>query len=375
MQRKQHQQLKGNLLHTTLSPVIVIALVLIATVIVVTTVVSVNNQSITSKITDPFRQEVYLPGNHESVAIDKQLKRSRFTGTALIVKNNQVVLNRGYGYANLDTHQLNTPRSLYQIASLQKSLTATLIMQQVEQGKLQMNTTLSQFYPRIPDAKHITIRQLLTMTSGLKESDINENVSSEQENIEFDAIHTQLLPSKTWTYQSINFRLLAGILMKITNKSYTSLVDNFFNKQLKLNVVDYKHFKDNVYSTTSYTGKKVSNISQQNYAQETGTGNVAMSAGMLYQYYKLLIDNKILKKQVLADMWTHPYNSAYASGLYHYEDYHYGHGFLGGFEPTVFLTKDGKSCVILLSNNHKFGDSWKPLTKQIFMQVTNINVK
>lgn len=53
--------------------------------------------------------------------LDQYLKKSGFTGTALIVKNGKVLLNNGYGYANRDNKINNTVNSKYLIGSITKS--------------------------------------------------------------------------------------------------------------------------------------------------------------------------------------------------------------------------------------------------------------
>jgi len=112
------------------------------------------------------------------------------------------------------------------------------------------------------------------------------------------------------------------------------------------------------------------------YAVETGTGNMAMSTGELYRYYKMLIDHKILNDKELIALWQPAQGNHYASGLYHYDDYNYGHGIILGFESTVIMTRNGQDAVILLSNEHTTGESWQVLAKKLFTQMTAIkNIK
>ncbi len=61
--------------------------------------------------------------------------------------------------------------TLYNIGSIQKGLTAVLIMRAVRDGKLFLTDTLARFYPYIPGAANITIQQMLQMASGLKLSE------------------------------------------------------------------------------------------------------------------------------------------------------------------------------------------------------------
>lgn len=332
---------------------------------------------VTKSIVKNLNQNVFLKNDDLAVNFDTQLQESGFVGTALVVHHNRVILQKGFGYANKAQNRLNDAQSLYQIASIQKGFTATLIMQQVHAGKLHLDTSLSQYYPNIPDANQVTIKEMLTMTSGLTEK-ANANVfTTDAENVAFDAKHTTVVSSPNWSYQAINYRLLSGILMQITHKNYSELFNETFNQKYHLDVSDYKDFVRNKHRTIGYKDLDYSQLASDSplaYAMETGTGNMAMSTGNLYTFYRLLTDHVMLNENALHTMWQHPVSSRYAAGLYHYDKYSTGHGVILGFEPTVILTKNGQDAVILMSNVNTRGKSWQPLAKRLFTQMTAIKI-
>ncbi|MGO3364392.1 MAG: serine hydrolase, partial [Leuconostoc falkenbergense] len=81
-----------------------------------------------------------VPQNALAKDADNQLKQSHYIGTALIVHKNKIILQKGYGYADAKTKRLNDAATLFQIASIQKGLTATLVMKEIESGKLSFDT-------------------------------------------------------------------------------------------------------------------------------------------------------------------------------------------------------------------------------------------
>ena len=84
-----------------------------------------------------------------------------------------MILEKGYGYANEEAQQPNTPSLYYQIGSIQKAMTALLlILKQVDIGKLSLDTKLDKFYPQINGSNKITIKDLLYMRSGLKKKQL-----------------------------------------------------------------------------------------------------------------------------------------------------------------------------------------------------------
>ncbi|HOC25134.1 MAG TPA: serine hydrolase domain-containing protein [bacterium] len=90
-----------------------------------------------------------------------------------VVADGRLVWAEGFGYADLAEKSPMTPRTLSRIASITKTFTATAILQLQERGKLRLDDPVEKHLPwfrvrtRWPEEPPITIRQLLTHTSGL----------------------------------------------------------------------------------------------------------------------------------------------------------------------------------------------------------------
>ena len=118
--------------------------------------------------------------------------------TVIIVKDNQVVYHKGFGYANEASKKAMPSNAIYRIMSQTKAITSLAIMQLYEQGKISLDqkvstiiasfknpTVLKDFnakdssYTTIPAKRELTIRDLLTHTSGIDYTDIgSENMSA-----------------------------------------------------------------------------------------------------------------------------------------------------------------------------------------------------
>ncbi|MEO4706254.1 serine hydrolase domain-containing protein, partial [Pediococcus pentosaceus] len=103
--------------------------------------------------------------NNKGVTKRKKFKRVRFSGTAILIKNNKIVDSYTSDWANINSK--NTLSTSYEIDSLQKVLTAGLVMMQVNKGTMKLTDKVNKFIPELPGAKDITIRDLLDMSSGL----------------------------------------------------------------------------------------------------------------------------------------------------------------------------------------------------------------
>lgn len=92
-----------------------------------------------------------------------------FTGVLLVAKDDAVLYQKAFGMADRERGVPNGLATRCNIASMGKTFTAVLVMQLVEQGKLSLDTPIRAYLPeyRIPNADKITMRHLLTHTSGL----------------------------------------------------------------------------------------------------------------------------------------------------------------------------------------------------------------
>ena len=87
-----------------------------------------------------------------------------------IVRNDSLIFSKGYGMADLEHGIPNSPGTVYHIASVSKQFTAYAILLLASQGKLRLDDDIHNYLPWFPDVKQkITIRELLTHTSGIRE--------------------------------------------------------------------------------------------------------------------------------------------------------------------------------------------------------------
>jgi len=91
----------------------------------------------------------------------------RFNGCALVAKNGILLLNKGYGYRNQEAGVLNDQHSIFQLGSVTKQFTSAVILKLQAEHKLSLSDKLSKYFPDYPKGDSITIKELLTHTSGI----------------------------------------------------------------------------------------------------------------------------------------------------------------------------------------------------------------
>jgi CubicO group peptidase (beta-lactamase class C family) len=164
--------------------------------------------------------------------MDAQAKINNFGGTVLVTKNNIVLMKKAYGLANYEWNVSNTVETRFELASVTKQFTAVAILKLVEQSRLGLDDTLSQYFPDFPKSDSVTIHMLLCHMSGLglgtKElsgTTINKEAAYE----EIKKMPYLFSPGSKVSYSNIGYYLLAKIIEKVSGVSYTTfLTKNIF---------------------------------------------------------------------------------------------------------------------------------------------------
>src|SRR5262245_25268739 len=136
----------------------------------------------------------------------------------------RIVFSAGRGLADLDNSVPATGDTVYDIGSVSKVMTATAVMQLVEQGKVRLEDTIQKYVPSFPDkGSPITVWNLMTHTSGIRHYGPNDFPGGERsENMRpytsiEDAIgifkNDPLLfpPGRNYSYSSYAVNLLQGV--------------------------------------------------------------------------------------------------------------------------------------------------------------------
>jgi CubicO group peptidase (beta-lactamase class C family) len=100
--------------------------------------------------------------------IDSFANAKQFMGEVLVAEDGRAVLDKSYGFANVEWQVPNTPESKFRLGSITKQFTAASILLLEQQGKLSTDDLVKKYMPDAPAAwDKITIYQVLTHTSGI----------------------------------------------------------------------------------------------------------------------------------------------------------------------------------------------------------------
>ena len=153
--------------------------------------------------------------------------------SVLVVRDGVIALARSYGYAELETRRLATPRTAYRLASLTKAFTAAAVLLLAEDRALELDDPVRRWLPELPSeaAEGVTLRHLLTHTSGLH--DYEDLVPDDATAALRDADVLRLLagesrvhfaPGAGYRYSNSGYALLALVVERASARPFESFL-------------------------------------------------------------------------------------------------------------------------------------------------------
>ncbi len=180
------------------------------------------------------------PVGEETASLIGELMRSyerqgMFSGAVLAAEGGEIIYEEAFGDANRELKVPNAVDTRFRIASISKPFTQILVLQQVEDGALDLDGSIADYLPRYEGiaADRITIEQLLTHSSGIvgewavPELERIERVyHSRDELLEHIAGYTLWFePGSRAGYSNFGYFLLAVIVEEVSGTSYADLLE------------------------------------------------------------------------------------------------------------------------------------------------------
>ena len=182
----------------------------------------------------------------------------------LVKKNGHILFEKGYGVRKIGGGAPDTPDTDFRLASVTKQFTAMAVMLLVRDGKLRYDTTLTEIFPEFPIyGKAITLRHLLTHTSGLPEyedlMDREEKANGKRWSAKMQIQDQEVLglleretrgkfaPGASWAYSNSGYVVLGLIVAKISGVSFAEFLGKRIFSPLQMqNTLAYQKGKKEV---------------------------------------------------------------------------------------------------------------------------------
>jgi CubicO group peptidase (beta-lactamase class C family) len=172
---------------------------------------------------------------------------------AIVIKDGQVVLRKGYGLANLELGVPVSPDMVFAIGSITKQFTAAAILELQERGKLRLEDPITKYLPDYPmHGETITIEHLLNHTSGIPSYTgmrewfprIREDIRVEDLIAIFKDKPLDFKPGERWRYNNSAYILLGAVIEKISGETYEQFVEEEIFKKLGMKHSRYGHHEE-----------------------------------------------------------------------------------------------------------------------------------
>lgn len=301
------------------------------------------------------------------ILLDTYLSRTvpfGFSGAVLVAKNGEILLNKGYGYSNKEKKTGIEVTSVFSTGSLTKQFTAAAIMKLEMLGKLGTDDRLIRYFPELPvDKKDITIRQLLTHTSGLPlafSNDDFEEISREDYQKKALNAKLQFQPGENFRYSNVGYVLLAMLIEDLSGLNYEAfLQENLFGPAGMTQTGYSSPNWENNRFTGIYNGNTYNGTTEK-FTGPTwhliGNGGLLSTTTDMYKWVTALKQDVVLSTEAKEKMFT-PFLNDYAFGWDVLDNgnlrQHNGGSFLGnGAELRWFLEDD---LVIMIFTNNTIG--------------------
>ena len=232
------------------------------------------------------------------------------------------VLSKGFGSADLETATPMTPASVCRVGSVTKQFTASVVLQLASEGKLSLDDTVAKFLPDFPNAARLTLRRMLSHTSGLGNytavdprqflqlSRTDRDTAALVEAMKPTSQTLAYEPGTDWRYSNTGYVLLGVIIEKVAGKPYAQALRERLFVPLGLtrtavdDAAEVAPGRASGYSNDAKAPSGFDNASFIAMSFPGGAGSIRSTCEDLCAWHAALLGGKVLAPEMLKLMMT-----------------------------------------------------------------------
>jgi CubicO group peptidase (beta-lactamase class C family) len=294
---------------------------------------------------------------------------NKMMGSLAVSRAGQVVYSHAFGSARLAPNVPATPATRYRMGSISKMFTATMIFQLIEEKKLTLDTKLATFFPQLPNARTITIDQLLSHRSGLHSLTddaaylgymAQPKTQAELLTI-MAATKPDFEPGAQFKYSNSGYIVLGYLVEKLGKQPYAQALQKRVAAKAGLKNTYYggkiDPSKQEALSYKPGPGGWVPDT-ETDMSIPGGAGAVVSTPTDLDRFLEALFGGKLVSAASLAQMQTFQDKQAFGRGLMRIPfngKQAYGHGgTIDGFQSSAGYFPDEKLAITLSTNARSY---------------------
>ena len=291
-------------------------------------------------------------------------ENDQFMGSVTVLQAGKTLHNKAYGLvANGNEPIPANVKTKYRIGSVTKTFTSVMILQLVEAGQLKLDDKLETFFPKVANAKSITIDQMLLHRSGLGSITADPDyltwstseVTRSQLMEKVYSMPTRFEPDAKMEYSNTNYILLGFIIEEITKQTYADSLQEKICEPLGLQNTYYGKkisAADNEATSFKFDGQDWVVESETDMSVPHGAGAIVSTSEDLTTFHKALFNEKLVTAKTLALMKQQ--QEGMGRGLFSLPfggKSAFGHnGGIDGFQSNLFTFPDDDVVVCVLGN-------------------------
>ncbi len=299
------------------------------------------------------------------------MQRHQVPGIALaITRDGQPVRAAGYGLANVELDVPVTPATVFQSGSVGKQFTAMAVMMLVDEGKLGLDDHITKYFPGAPAAwQDITVRHLLTHTSGIKDWEGKTDIDYRRDYTEDELVQVAMklapdfAPGTQWSYSNTGYVLLGILVHKVSGKFYGDFLAERVFQPLGMNATRVISESDIVKNRAAGYTRESGKLQNQEWVSPslntTADGSIYTTALDMAKWDAALGARRFLQPSSYEAMWspvrlsdgtTYPYGFAWFLDVQRGEPVIKHGGSWQGFRAAIARYPGRKLTVIVLAN-------------------------
>lgn len=314
----------------------------------------------------------------DSLLTDLVSKKGIVGITAGYSINGETKWENSAGYSCLDVKKPFSDSTLTRIASIAKPMTAVAIMQLVEQGLITLDASIYPYLPEFPsqDKAEITIRQLLSHTSGISqynsekeiENTINYPTLADAIKV-FDKRPLLFSPGSKYFYTTYGYVLLGRIIETVSGLTYENYMQkNIWDKAEMSNTAIEKIDKTYEGKSCLYhkNARKAKSAKQNDLSNRVPGGGIYSTLNDMIKFGNALLNEKLITARFLDSMMVTQFEqkegNPYGLGWFFYAPKPFENGVIGhsgeqtGCASQLMIIPKSKTVVVVLANT---SGTWK----------------
>ncbi|WP_428742928.1 serine hydrolase domain-containing protein [Tenacibaculum sp.] len=318
--------------------------------------------------------------------LQQEIQKEKIPGCGIVVvKNGKTIISESFGMADFAFSVPVNDSTIFSINSLSKIFAGTAIMQLVEKDKINLSNPISTYLDNLPaEWQKITIRQLLSHTSGLPDIEDTENgglIGGKGEEFAWDKVTKESIRFKAgenFDYIQTNYVLILKLIEKISGMNYLEFLQKSqFDKigitneivfgssfdVIKNKSTTYSYYKKDKLTKKYVKGEKLYEISEEFSPIVWADAGAFSTVNALKKWVIALKSGKFINQKSIKEMWTAvPLNNGKYKGFggflngYAYgwpvimRDNHPAVAPIGGGRASLIVYPEDDLIIILLTN-------------------------